>query len=488
LNSFFSYPLVSWRKFFILQKNSGYTAGFILFQGVNTNSAARPEQKQKENMKPVTLSAILLGAACGWSHLCAEDDAPARTAQVLHEYTLGSFDVSNFGLTPAEIADGQANGLTRIDLPAIGSGLQRLAGNNYVSITDRGPTFTRTTPTPGRVFPLPNYTPSLVFFQAIGDQILPHTVIGIVVDDAGTPATGIPNSATEDSVPFASPTATTPLSYNPNGMDIEDLHTLPDGNFIVVDEYSPSIAIISDAGKVLKRYTPHGKTLAGAAYPVADTLPAILAQRRSNRGFESIAVSGDGQTAYTMTQSPLGPTSSGSPTRNSRILRILRLDVTDPLNLQVTGQFLVQLSPASAYPAGNRPQDLKVSAAAWVNDDKLLILERSDEVNIGGAKLILVDLASATDVSGLPQAQTLALEDSSLVLSTLGITPAATSVVYENGETPEITDFKLEGLSILNSNDVAISNDNDFGIVDAGTGNPSRMWIIRLRDRLPRNR
>jgi len=129
-----------------------------------------------------------------------------------------------------------------------------------------------------------------------------------------------------------------------------------------------------------------------------------------------------------------------------------------------------------------------VSAAAWVNDDKLLLLERSDEVNIGGAKLILADLASATDVSGLPQAQTLALEDSSLVLSTLGITPAATSVVYENGETPEITDFKLEGLSILNSNDVAISNDNDFGIGDNVTGNPSRMWIIRLRDRLPRNR
>jgi hypothetical protein len=36
---------------------------------------------------------------------------------------------------------------------------------------------------------------------------------------------------------------------------------LPSGDFIAVDEYSPSIVIISDTGKVLKRYTPTGKSL-----------------------------------------------------------------------------------------------------------------------------------------------------------------------------------------------------------------------------------
>ena len=430
----------------------------------------------------------VLAATAGWcaTHAALADE-PSRSARVLRSYSLPSLSIANLGYSDAEIETAQANGLARTDLPAIGSGLQRLAGNNYLSVSDRGPTFTRTTPTPGRVFPLPTYTPTLVFFQAHGDQIIPHTYIRIVVDDAGTPATGIPNSATEDSVPFESPTATTQIPFNPNGMDIEDVHTLPDGNFIVVDEYSPSIAIISEYGKVLKRYTPQGKTLSGATYSVADTLPRILAQRRSNRGFESMAVSRDGRTAYTMTQSPLGPTSAGSLTRNSRVLRVLRMDVSDPLNLQVTGQFLVKLSLATTYPAGNRPQDLKVSAAAWVSENKLLLLERSDEVNIGGAKLVLVDLATATDVSELPQAQTLALEDSSLDLSTLGITPAVSTVVFETPETPEITDFKLEGLSILNANDVAISNDNDFGIGDNVTGIPSRMWVIRLRDQLPLN-
>jgi hypothetical protein len=91
-------------------------------------------------------------------------------------------------------------------------------------------------------------------------------------------------------------------------------------------------------------------------------------------------------------------------------------------------------------------------------------------------------------VTNFPEAQTLALENSSLDFASLGITPARSTVVYENEETPELTDFKLEGLSILNRNEVAISNDNDFGIGDNLTGIPSRLWIIRLRVQLPLRR
>jgi hypothetical protein len=406
-----------------------------------------------------------------------------RQAKVIGEYALGPLSLANFGVTEDELAAGVANGLPYTDLPSIGSGLQRLAGNHYVSITDRGPTFTRTTPTPGRVFPLPNYTPCLVFFRAAGGEIIPQSILPIVADDAGTPVTGISNSAADDSVPFESPTATTQLPFNPNGLDLEDVHMLSDGNYIAVDEYSPSVVIISDAGKVLTRYTPTSKPLSGAAYPVSNTLPAILENRRANRGFESIAVSDDGRTAYTMTQSPLGPTGATAPTRNSRVLRVLELDITDPLNLSVTAEYVLLMSPASTYPAGNRPQDLKVSSAAWVSEKKLLVLERSDEPNIGGAKLITVDLVNATNVLHLPIAQTLALEDASLNLASVAINPAATSVIYRNEETPEITDFKLEGLSILNRNEVSISNDNDFGV---GVAVPlsSKLWVIRLAEQI----
>src|SRR5689334_14110630 len=271
--------------------------------------------------------AILAVAGAMAVTLPSSPAADGRATAVLAEHVLAPLNLSAFGPTEAAVATAQANGLAVVDRPAIGSGLQRLAGNHFLSITDRGPTFTRTTPTPGRVFPLPSYSPTLVFFRAGGGDIEIQTLLPIIVDDLGTPATGVSNSALDDSIPFASPADTTQLPFNPNGLDPEDVHTLPDGNFIVVDEYSPSIAIISDAGRVLKRYTPAGKTLAGAAYPVTDNLPAILAQRRANRGFESIAVSPDGRTAYTLTQSPLGPTSASSVTRNSRILRVLRLDL-----------------------------------------------------------------------------------------------------------------------------------------------------------------
>ena len=52
------------------------------------------------------------------------------------------------------------------------------------------------------------------------------------------------------------------------------------------------------------------------------------------------------------------------------------------------------------------------------------------------------------------------------------------------GNPDKITDFKLEGLAILNPNEVAISNDNDFGIGDF-PGAISKVWVIRLEDNLP---
>jgi alkaline phosphatase len=400
-----------------------------------------------------------------------------RSAKVLHEYTLPPYSLANWGYTAQELAAAEPYMLT--DRPSIGSGLQRLCGNHFLSVTDRGPS---SKPADKRFFPLPNFTPTIVLFKAVGDEIIPEAYLPIVVSESGPGVTGIPNNKTNDSVPYFPPS--TLLPYNPNGIDVEDIHLLPQGMFLLVEEYSPSVVVVSQSGVVLKRYIPASKTLPGAAYPVSSTLPSILDQVRANRGLESIAVSSDGRSAYAIMQSPLGPTKN-TPYLNSRVLRLLRLDVADPLNIQVTGQFLVLMSLPSEYPPGNTPDVLKISSAAWISDDKLLLLERTDEAGKGGAKLILVDLKHATDISAMPEANTLLLEDVNTDLAALGITPAVSStVLYFNEELPELTDYKLEGLSILNANEVAISNDNDFGV----TMNPkakSRMWIIHLKDRLP---
>ena len=433
----------------------------------------------KRSKLTLFIGTIVLSVVVAIPSLTACAAGLSRSAKVLHEYTLPPYSLANWGYTAAELAAAAPYMLT--DRPVIGSGLQHLVGNYFLSVTDRGPS---SKPVDNRFFPLPSFTPTIVFFKAVRDEIIPEAYLPIVVSASGPGVTGIPNSATEDSTPYFPPTPSIPLPFNPNGLDVEDIHLLPQGKFLLVEEYSPSVVVVSLSGVVLKRYIPASKTLPGAAYPVSSTLPPILNKVRANRGFESIAVSPDGRTAYTLTQSPLGPTKN-TPYLNSRVLRLLRLDVADPLNIQVTGQFIVLMSLVSDYPAGNTPDVLKVSSAAWVSHDKLLLVERTDEAGKGGARLILVDLNSATDISQMPEANTLVLEDVNTDLSALGITPAVSSTVLDfNAELPEITDYKLEGLSILNANDVAISNDNDSGV----TMDPdakSRMWIIRLQKRLP---
>ena len=146
-------------------------------------------------------------------------------------------------------------------------------------------------------------------FRVTGGQIVPVNYLPIV-NDVNESVTGLPNGPADDAKGYRHlsrppPPVEAPLPYNQDGLDTEDIHTLPGGGFILVEEYSSSVVIVSDTGNVLKRYTPAGKTLAAveftpgvttpaANYSVSDSLPAVLKQRRANRGFESIAVSDDG--------------------------------------------------------------------------------------------------------------------------------------------------------------------------------------------------
>jgi hypothetical protein len=441
-------------------------------------------------MKKTTRAFFASGLAVGLLNVvhpkAAVAQEPPRLAEILHQYILPPFSLENFGYSAEELAAAQLNGAVT-DRPAIGSGLQRLYGNHYISATDRGPTFDRSAPAGSKAFPLPQFNPMIVSFQAVEDQIVIQDFLPLR-NDLNQPVTGLPNGPLDDAPGYLTVTTPTnaPLPFNQDGLDIEDVHTLPGGGYIMVEEYGPSVVIVSASGNVLRRYTPQGKTWPAANYAVRDILPAVLKERRANRGFESIAVSPDGRTAYTVMQSPLGATTAGSPYRDSLLVRILRMDISDPMDLKVTGQFVSYLRSVAEYPVGNFPRDLKISAADWVGEDRIVILERTDKLgagglNLGGAKLILLDLTAATDVTNFVEpANAPILEKVTTDLSLLGITPATARVVLNvNQELPAITEFKLEGLSILNDNEVSISNDNDFGVGDA-PGRSSKVFTIRL--------
>ena len=78
------------------------------------------------------------------------------------------------------------------------------------------------------------------------------------------------------------------VSADPGGADTEGLAgPLPDGGFIVAEEYGPSLMRVAANGTVLVRFSPRPLNLPKAYYPVRPVLPSILVERRHNKGFES---------------------------------------------------------------------------------------------------------------------------------------------------------------------------------------------------------
>jgi hypothetical protein len=74
----------------------------------------------------------------------------------------------------------------------------------------------------------------------------------------------------------------------------------------------------------------------------------------------------------------------------------------------------------------------------------------------------------------------LVYENVSTDFSALGITLGSSTVVADLlNDLPQITERKLEGMTILNANEITITSDNDFGIGDV-LGAMTKVYTIRL--------
>ena len=122
-------------------------------------------------------------------------------------------------------------------------------------------------------------------------------------------------------------------------------------------------------------------------------------------------------------------------------------------------------------------KDLKYSDAVAFEQDKLLFLERANKK----FKLVVADLSVATNVLDNPHSASLILEKEAENLDKLAVKPAQMREVFDSRDVFfQIDTDKLEGLALLNSSVVAISNDNDFGVGENTTAYPSKVWVIRL--------
>jgi hypothetical protein len=408
--------------------------------------------------------------------------SPQAAATIVSVYTLPDIPLSQYqnALLPDAAIENDRGFL----LGGIGSDLFHVPGapaDEFWMVTDRGPNVDVEVGDETRLtFPVEGFTPTILHVRTTGDAIEVLDAIPLV-GQSGAPVTGLGNIDGVDDTPY-SYDGQTALPFNVNGLDTEGLVVTADGDFWLAEEYSTSILHVGADGKVITRYTPAGVTLDGADYDVVDSLPAIYADRRSNRGFEGLAISGDGSTLYATLQSPLYLPDAAAG-KASRTTRILAFDIASGAPV---AEYAYEFDDVTTFdPSAEGDASLmKLSGVAWIDENRLLVLERTDPV----AKLYIVDLSAATNLLGTPwdDAATSPSLEQTADLAAAGITALPKTLLVDLDQLPDMP-MKIEGVTIIDPTTIAVANDNDFDVneYDADgntipTGRASELIVISV--------
>jgi len=351
-----------------------------------------------------------------------------------------------------------------------------------------------------RPFKLPNYQGRIAKFtlnKTTGDVTLDDQIM-LTRKDGTTPITGKGNIPGFDEVPVTFTDGATAytnadyvdglseeyheLPYDEYGGDFEGVLIDKDGNFWMCDEYRPAMYKFDATGQLIERYVPSGTSLLGTAPQAvgtygAETLPAVYSKRRSNRGFEAIAYDEVNHIVYAFIQSPLYNPSSATK-NNSDVIRILGVnaDTGVPVSEYV---YLLERNKDDGY-ALSRVD--KMGDAVYTGNGKFLVIERDSEgptVTTGKKYVFEIDINYATNILNMIIPGGKALEELSAdQIASESILPVhknkvlnLPSVGYEGSD-------KAEGIALLPNNEIAIMNDNDFGLAGAGITDSSVLGII----------
>ncbi|MFE5914790.1 esterase-like activity of phytase family protein [Streptomyces wedmorensis] len=400
-------------------------------------------------------TALALSVVVGTADATPAGHRHDAAARVVSTATLPDIPLAAFSdaLVPGSVADDRG-----VDLGGIGSDLYPAERRGeYWTVTDRGPNGQIAVgKDKRRTFPVPGFDPAIVKIRAVGGRIQVLKAIPLTTA-SGAPVTGLPNQAGRDEAPYTYD-ASTPLAYDPNGLDTEGLVRDRDGSFWLVDEYGPSLVHVSARGRVLARHVPEGLNLTGADYPVVESLPSIYLQRKVNRGFEGLALLPDGDLVMALQSPLLNPDKVAG--ENSRTTRLLRFS---PRKNRVTAEYAYRFDAVGdVEPGQTKTSELKVSALVAIGGDRLLVQERTDkaarvyEVRLRrGADI----LGSAWDTAATPTLEQLDDRGSA------GVPVLAKRLVVDLNTVPGVPG-KIEGIALDGPSTLALLNDNDFGMTD----------------------
>jgi hypothetical protein len=257
-------------------------------------------------------------------------------------------------------------------------------------------------------------------------------------------------------------------ALDPEGIVVHPLT----GHLFVSDEYGPSLLEFTRFGQLLRRYKLPENILprnAGTGVVNHASDEGNTAGKRTNRGFEGLAISPDGRTVFAMLQSAMLDEGGG----NGAVNRIVAFDWPRG---HVKAQYAYRMEGSS--------QGRGISALVAINNNEFLVLERNNrglgvDANTASPnkKVFRIDLTGATDVSSINLATAPAGSYTAVTKTAtpwldlaLPATLSDPSLAALAGVSPE----KWEGLAIgprLNDGSylVLAGTDNDYSVTQNGS-------------------
>ena len=366
----------------------------------------------------------------------------------------------------------------------------------FITHTDRGPNGEPTGI--NRPFLLPNFTPEIVRFEldrTSGNLALTQRIQ--LQRAPGLPLTGLPNLnlGANANLPYNDEVGVNllglPTGADPYGADLEGIVVATDGSFWMCDEYRPAIYHFAPDGILIERFVPVG-TAAIAGQPAGtygtEILPAILANRRQNRGFEAIAW--DNGKIYAWVQSPLrNPASTSNGVLNT--LRNVRVVELNPATKTVNQFIHVMDNPTSTVTDDTRAD--KIGDAVGLGGGEFLVVERDDDsitsipadpVSVITKKVYRLNLAGATPLTATLEGNLLANTGKTPDQATLaeltanGIQPIGKMLHVDLATTDYNQVQKVEGIALVDQWTIAVINDNDFQVAGISIDNTTGTFAL----------
>jgi hypothetical protein len=340
------------------------------------------------------------------------------------------------------------------------SGLYPVPGHpdSFYVITDRGPAPDFLAPD-GKTYKswvIPGFGPHLLTVRLVPNGSAKIDDVKPLKRPDGGQITGLPTSLPFSDAPYDFDL--NPLPFDEDSLDAEGITIDPWGNFWVCEEYKPSVALIAPNGKVQMRLVPAGTVTGLEQVPTYGVLPAVLAKRRNNRGFEGLAAAPDG-ILYAIVQRPLNNPNRAAADANGNA-RIVAIDLNNLFNGTPTPLIRQYL-----YRIPTVPNNVTLSDLFCVAPGRLLVPERATD------KLFLADVAGATDLTPLENAAGRLIADTTKTiellttaqLADMGIVPVTKTVVLDALTSIDPVLEKVEGVCLV-GNSIVLTYDNDFNV------------------------